>query len=64
MDSNLVLYLLFSFAATASAEELGTCNACNCQFRNVEVLDQLIGAKLATTQTNESGKLNYIFVTC
>ena len=53
----MALVILYSVCAiiaitsTVSGEEGGTCTACNCQFNNVEVLDQLIESKIA------SGKL-------
>ena len=40
----------------ASAQEV-TCNTCNCQFNNVEILTQLIESKIATARSNESCKL-------
>ena len=51
-----LMLAVISVSSIASAQE-GTCNACNCQFNNVEVLTQLIESKIATAQTNESGKL-------
>ena len=42
-----VVLAIISVSSTASAQE-GTCNACNCQFNNVEVLNQLIESKIAT----------------
>ena len=51
----LMVTFILSFSCTVSAQG-DTCNACNCQFNNVEVLAQLIESKIATTRTNESGK--------
>ena len=47
MDSFFILYLLFSSASIASAQD-GACKACNCQFNNVDVLNQLIDRRIAT----------------
>jgi hypothetical protein len=47
MDSIFILYLLFSLASIASAQGGTQCSACNCQFNNVNVLDQLIDRRLA-----------------
>ena len=45
MDSFFILYV-FSLASITSAQD-GTCKACNCQFNNVDVIDQLIDRKIA-----------------
>jgi hypothetical protein len=55
------LYLVFAVIAivsTVSSQEgsQGTCQACTCQFNNVEVLNQLIESKIA------SGKLATIII--
>ena len=45
----LALYLLCSIVSITSANQRDNmCNACNCQFKNIEVLSQLIDAKLQT----------------
>ena len=52
--ASVILYsvcAIIAITSTVSGEEGGTCTACNCQFNNVEVLDQLIESKIA------SGKL-------
>ena len=55
---SLLLAITVVLSATAdSTQPDGTCNACNCQFNNVQVLEQLIDAKIATAQANESGKV-------
>ena len=49
MDS-VILYVVFAtiaIASTVSGQSQGTCQACNCQFNNVQVLSQLIEAKIA-----------------
>ena len=40
-----------------------SCQACNCQFNNVEVLDQLIESKIRNLLANNSGMWGY-FVVC
>ena len=45
-----VVLATISVSSTASAQG-GTCNACNCQFNNLEVLNQLIESKIATGVT-------------
>ena len=42
-----VVFAIISASSTASAQG-GTCNACNCQFNNVEALTRLIESKIAT----------------
>ena len=38
--------------ATASIVQDDTCKACNCQFSNVQALDRLIEAKIASALAN------------
>ena len=45
-----VVLAIISVSSTASAQG-GTCNACNCQFNNLEVLNQLIESKITTGVT-------------
>ena len=58
----MALVILYSVCAIitvtsiVSGEEGGTCTACNCQFNNVKVLNQLIELKIA------SGKLATIII--
>ena len=50
---SVILHLMLaviSLSSTVSAQG-GTCNACNCQFNNVEVLTQLIESTIATGVT-------------
>ena len=57
--ASVILYSVCAIIAITSAvsgEEGGTCRACNCQFNNVEVLNQLIESKIA------SGKLATIAI--
>ena len=42
-----MVFAIISASSTASAQG-DTCNACNCQFNNVEALTQLIESKIAT----------------
>ena len=45
------VYAVVAIVSAVSGGEGGTCQACNCQFNNGEVLNQLIESKIA------SGKL-------
>ena len=47
---------VLSVSSTVSAQG-STCNACNCQFNNIDALAQWIESKIRTIWTNESGKL-------
>ena len=49
----LFLGTLIAISA-APAKGEGTCNACNCQFNNVQVLTELIRAEIASIVTNIS----------
>ena len=46
---NLVVLITAVLTATASTQANGVCNSCNCQFNNVQVLDQLVNAEIANT---------------
>ena len=46
---NLVVLITAVLTATASTQANGVCNSCNCQFNNVQVLDQLVNARIANT---------------
>ena len=50
MMETKIVYLVFAtiIVSTASAQSKSTCQACNCQFNNVEVLSQLIELKIAS----------------
>ena len=50
----LVISAIFSQAQSQS----GTCTACNCQFDNIQVLDQLIDLKIATGLATQTGEQN------
>ena len=50
----LVISAIFSQAQSQS----GTCTACNCQFDNIQVLDQLIDLKIATRLATQTGEQN------
>ena len=54
--TSVILYSVYAITSTVSGEEGGTCKACNCQFNNVEVFNQLIESKIA------SGKLATIAI--
>ena len=52
------LFLLMGTAvATISMATAQSCNSCNCQFNNVQVLSQLIEAKVNSALANEPRKL-------
>ena len=44
---NLVLFITAVLTTTASTLD-STCNTCNCQFNNIQVLDQLIDMRIAS----------------
>ena len=47
---------IVSSVITVDATQDNTCNACQCQFNNVQILGQLIESKIATVLENETGK--------
>ena len=55
-----MLLLLGTAVATISMATAQSCNACNCQFNNVQVLSQLIEAKVKQALANEPRKLHTI----
>ena len=64
----VVRYLPFASMLTfytANAQG-GSCNACNCQFGNMDVLDQyteaIVDARLAAAQRNETGKTSNLAI--
>ena len=59
----LVIFAIGTHVAVVSAQSgSDTCRACNCQFNNVQVLDQLIEEKIAAVLDSGTGKL-YILQT-
>ena len=46
---NLIVLIAAVLTATASTQGNGVCNSCNCQFNNIQVLDQLVNTKIANT---------------
>ena len=46
---------IVSSVITVDATQDNTCNACQCQFNNIQVLSQLIESKITTVLTNETG---------
>ena len=46
---NLIAFITAILTAAVSAQGNGVCNSCNCQFNNVQVLDQLVDARIAST---------------
>ena len=53
------IFVTATCVAAVSAQS-DTCRACNCQFNNVQVLDQLIQDRIATALESGTGK----FVLC
>ena len=53
----LVIFTIGTCVAAVSAQS-DTCQACNCQFNNVQVLDQLIENRIAAVLDSGSGKIN------
>ena len=47
---------IVSSVITVDATQDNTCNACQCQFNNFQVLSQLIESKIANVLENETGK--------
>ena len=63
MNYSVILYLVFAIvaiASTMSAQAEGTCQACNCQFNNVQVLSQLIESKIASGELTTTVKDNTV----
>ena len=52
----LTLIFVTTTCAAAVSAQSDTCRACNCQFNNVQVLDQLIEDRIATTLENGTGE--------
>ena len=59
MDKIGLAFVLFLVTAAASLSVVTaqTCNACNCQFNNVQVLSQLIEAQVNRALADEPRKL-------
>ena len=59
MDKIGLAFVLFLVTAAASLSVFTaqTCNACNCQFNNVQVLSQLIEAQVNRALADEPRKL-------
>jgi hypothetical protein len=55
MDVALLL-LVISAISTLAQSQGGTCKACNCQFDNIQALDQLIDLKVATKLATQTGE--------
>ena len=52
----LTLIFVITTCAAAVSAQSDTCRACNCQFNNVQVLDQLIEDGIATALENGAGE--------
>ena len=46
---NLIVFIAAVLTATASIQNNGVCNSCNCQFNNIQVLDRLVDSRIANT---------------
>ena len=55
-----LLLFLATAVGTISVTTAQTCNACNCQFNNVQVLSQLIEAQVNRALADEPRKLHGI----
>ena len=51
---HLLFGTLIAISAAPSSKGEGTCNACNCQFNNVQVLTELIRMEIASIVGNVS----------
>ena len=65
--ASVILYsvcAIIAIISTISGQEGGTCTACNCQFDNLEVFNQLIESKIASGKALYSHEIysQYIFV--
>ena len=56
---NLIVLIAAVLTATASTQGNGVCNSCNCQFNNIQWLDELVNTKIANTIG--TGKLSCSF---
>ena len=57
-----LLLFLATAVGTISVTTAQTCNACNCQFNNVQVLSQLIEAQVNRALADEPRKLHGIYI--
>jgi hypothetical protein len=48
-------------AIALTAAKVQSCSTCNCQFDNIQVLDQLVEAKVKNTLANEPRKFTIIY---
>ena len=59
MINALSLLVVAICTSVASAQNAGTCQACNCQFNNVQVLSQLVASTVRDVLINEPGEKSY-----
>lgn len=57
-----LLLLVGNALATISMATAQSCNACNCQFNNVQALSQLMKKEVKHALANEPRKSNYIII--
>ena len=55
MMNALMLLVVAVFTSVTSAQNADTCQACNCQFNNIQALSQLVNARINDILTNEPG---------
>ncbi len=57
----IALYVLVA-AIALTAANAQSCTTCNCQFDNIQVLNQLVEAKVKSTLANEPRKFTIITI--
>lgn len=58
------MLFLTATAAAVSVASAQSCNACNCQFNNVQALSQLVEVQVNRALANEPRKLTFQTTTC
>ena len=58
------MFLVATAIVVASAHDQSRCTACNCQVNNIELLDQLLEAKVNQILVNEPSKLAGVYSIC
>ena len=62
MDKYGIALFIFIAGTTISAASAQSCKACNCQFHNIQVLDQLVENRVKSTLADEPCKLIVITI--
>ena len=60
MNKSGIVLCVFVVAITISGASAQSCTACNCQVNNIELLDQLVEAKVNSILANEPSKLSSV----